>query len=398
MWSRRQFIQLAACTLTLACSKRRAAPVRRSRGPRHVVIAHLDGGIDPILTTDPKKRGQVATGVDAPVEEIVQAGGLALGPHLAAFAPFASRMAIVNGVHLDTANHFSGWAQISRLRTNVVPQMPAILDLIGEYGDQPLAAISFGSLAPPQYTAGYADGSHVFDFHRSSHEQLASVHQTFEARARSLAKIAPDPRGQHTADTYRRIGRLAEALEKVPVFEPQDWNVYDKRLAEQLQRLLWALEHDLTRCAFVKVQPYSGWDSHTNNFIQQRNCSRAFTEVFSRFLQELQKRALIDNTMVIAGSEIGRFPLLNGSAGKDHYPECPFMLFGAGVKTNATYGATDERMTAVPIDLATGKRAPRGGHKVRLDDVGASVLAAVGIEPDACGYEGKVLPFLVERA
>jgi hypothetical protein len=415
VWTRRMFLRLGATSVALASAGcgRRAARTRTNPvavTPRYVVIVYLDGGIDPVLTTDPRTPDQVAARVDVPLspDEIVNAGAIRLGPHFAPLAPWASRMAIINGVHVDTANHNTGWAQISRLRTRVFGAMPGILDIIGEYRDgQPLSCISFNTLAPAQYSPGHVDASHVFDLQASTPDQLRSAAAALKTSASSLEKLEPDRRVPRTRENYRSLGLLAERLAEAPRFDAAPWDgVNDAKTAAHFQQLLWALEHDITRCAFVRVCPYSGWDSHNNNLIQQRNCSRAFTDAFVRFLRELDVRknahgALAAQTMIVAASEIGRFPLLNGNAGKDHFPECPVLFLGPGIETGssgAVYGATDDRMAALPIDLASGRRAQRGGHKIRLDDIGATVLEAAGVSPEACGYGGKVLPFLRARA
>src|SRR5262245_33608759 len=141
--TRRQFLRTGASSLALAyvgCGRRSndknppppvAAP--KGVGPRYAAIIYLDGGIDPILTVNPRTRDQLASEVDAPVEaaETVEAGPIRLGPHFAPLKPWASRMAVVNGVHLDTANHNTGWGQITRLRTGVSGEMPGILDILG---------------------------------------------------------------------------------------------------------------------------------------------------------------------------------------------------------------------------------------------------------------------------
>lgn len=410
IWSRRQFLQLGASSLALAslqCRKRAQPAPPATRVPRYVVILYLDGGIDPIFTLNPKTRDELASEVDAPVSagDIVESGAIRLGPHFAPLAPWASRMAIVNGIAFDTANHNTGWAQIVRLRTGVYGTMPGILDIVGDHGDgQPLACVTYGDMAPPQFTSGYADGERVFAIHDAGRERLKQLSTSLQAEANGLAAPWQDPHLKRTADDYRQVGLLAERLEDVPPYAAQAWDdVTDKRMSDLFQRTLWAIEHDLTRCAFIKVRPYAGWDSHDHNVLRQRNCSRVFTGLMAHFMRELETRrnahgTLAEQTLIVSGSEIGRFPLLNGNAGKDHFPESSFMFFGAGVSHGAVFGATDNRMSALPIDVDSGQRATRGGHKIRLDDIGATVLAAAGISPEPYGYDGKVLPFLVARS
>jgi len=403
-WSRRELLRLGASSLALAATRcTRRPPAAATAPPRHVVIVYLDGGIDPVLTLDPKRHAEVAAEVDVPyaAEEIAVTGPLSLGPHFAPLAPWASQMAIVKGVALDTANHNTGWGQVSRLRTRAAPAMPGILDIIGRHGDgQPLPTISFGDLAPAQYTPDHADGQLVFAIHDLGRERLEALGRSLRAEASELARRGADPRARRTTDNYRRVGQLAERLQDVPPFVPRTWGgAPSERTGRDLQRVLWAFEHDLARCAFIKVRPYAGWDSHNHNELRQRNCSRAFTDVFVPFLSELATRrnrhgTLAETTLLLVGSELGRFPRLNGNAGKDHFPQTAFLLLGAGVRPGV-FGATDERMCALPLDPASGHPVTRGGHGLVLDDLGATMLAIAGIAPEPHGYTGRVLRWLI---
>lgn len=110
--------------------------------------------------------------------------------------------------------------------------------------------------------------------------------------------------------------------------------------------------------------------------------------------------SLAAQTLVVMGSEIGRFPALNGQHGKDHFPEAPCVLFGAGVNAGggkgAVYGRTGKKMEAARVALATGRDTAVNGHEVLLDDLGATLLYLGGVsDPSVYGYDGRVLEFLV---
>ena len=169
--------------------------------------------------------------------------------------------------------------------------------------------------------------------------------------------------------------------------------------------MLWLFENDLTRCFELNVggleQP---WDTHTFNAERQKSASVPLAMI-ARFLGELEHRRgrrgpLSDETLVVMGSEIGRFPALNGAKGKDHFPEAPCVLFGAGVDTGggkgAVYGRTGKDMAALPVSVRTGASVSTGGHPLLLDDLGATLLYLGGVpDPTVYGYEGKILDFLV---
>lgn len=373
----------------------------RRTGVRSIVLIHLDGGIDPVLTTLPRHRDQVHAEVDVPYEpeEIAGSEAVPLGPHFRDLAPFADRLAILNGVAVDSANHETGWVQVPRLRTRAFATMPTILDIIGGHRDsQPLATLHFGQNRRTMYSSGHADAFETLELAGASVEELRLVAHRMRGQAEALRKIGGVAEVDNTAANYSAVGAFAERLITTPQYKEEDWGPRNA-VSYHLQRLLWALENDLVATSFVRVRSDYNWDSHNHNLLRQEQATAGFLPKFVNFLRELDNRKgpagrLSDSTLVIVCSEIGRFPRLNGNQGKDHFPELPVMFYGAGIKGNASYGDVDERLIARPIDLATGRAANNGGHNVYLDDVGATVLRIAGIAPDPYGYQGADLTFL----
>ena len=117
------------------------------------------------------------------------------------------------------------------------------------------------------------------------------------------------------------------------------WN----KSANNFRRILWLLENDMTRGVFSLERD---WDSHLDNLAEQEKQSMRFFPLLAKFLEMLGSRSnahgnLLDNTLIVIGSEIGRYPRLNSFEGKDHFPEAPFMLIGKSVNTSQqVYGRT----------------------------------------------------------
>ena len=156
-----------------------------------------------------------------------------------------------------------------------------------------------------------------------------------------------------------------------------------------LQLTLWLLEHDLVKSVRIF---FRRWDTHFHNTKNQTKESLAFFPALARLLRELEARRLLDATLVMLGSELGRFPELNPAEGKHHLPEASFALLGKRLRPGV-YGATGRKMDALPIDLKTG-RPSRGGALIDMDDLSATVLAASGIDPVRVGYHGRTLGVL----
>ena len=125
---------------------------------------------------------------------------------------------------------------------------------------------------------------------------------------------------------------------------------------------------------FVEVcQP--GWDHHTN--LHQgliRNCA-ATDQPTAALLVDLAQRGLLDETLVLFGSEFGRLPTAQGPDGRDHnITGYPMWLAGAGVKPGFSYGSTDEY----------GQSAVEG--RMHTNDLHATLLALMGLDHEQLTY------------
>src|SRR5262249_10557748 len=129
--SRRTFIAAAALGLVGTAFggplvRSSAAPLAvAGRRPRYLVLIELSGGPDAILTLDPKTRSEVASWVDNPVaRDNVTSGNVSLGGNFAGLAPWASKMAILRGVRVESVNHPGGEWQLLRMRRRVTQSVP----------------------------------------------------------------------------------------------------------------------------------------------------------------------------------------------------------------------------------------------------------------------------------
>jgi len=139
----------------------------------------------------------------------------------------------------------------------------------------------------------------------------------------------------------------------------------------------------LARTAMISIP--GGWDSHGNNTVQapqQINYFAALNELFEHLSTTPghTTRWLINEVTVVAMSDFGRTPLLNGGGGKDHWPYGSVLVAGAGVNGGATYGKTDGGLVAQPISLATGEE-DAGGTMLGCEHVGLALMKIGGVDP-----------------
>src|SRR5262245_14509616 len=95
-----------------------------------------------------------------------------------------------------------------------------------------------------------------------------------------------------------------------------------------------------------------GWDTHGNNFgcLKDRLLPE-FDRPFAALLADLDQRGLLDSTLVLVTSEMGRKPKVGdprsggpGGAGRDHWTRCmSVLLAGGGVRGGQVFGTSDKR-------------------------------------------------------
>ena len=335
---------------------------------------------------------------------IHSAGGLALGPHFAPLASVASRLVFLNGVRVRTANHNTGVAQYRRMKTGVSDSMPFIMNLIGRHRDsQILSTFSADEWLGTSYTDASSTGL-LPRLEAGPQDDYPIMSRGLRAQAQRIRAAS-----QETAASLEETASLLDRLPSVPPFREERWSESTRaqHTGFMLQRARWVFQNDLARTIYLPlVGPTAPWDSHNYNAARQLASTTTTIQPLERFLRALESTSnahgpLSGNTVVIFGSEIGRFPRLNGSDGKDHLPEIPLILYGSAFNTGGTgavFGDTDRKMASVTISPKTGRRTGGAGMELTLDDVGATLLhvrSGIRRPRRIYGYSGRVLPFLV---
>ncbi len=100
---------------------------------------------------------------------------------------------------------------------------------------------------------------------------------------------------------------------------------------------------------FGAVYGETTWDSHGYApFSTVRDyrdtVGPAFDAAYAALLTRLDRRGLLDTTLVIASGEFGRTPRINSVGGRDHWPHCwSALVAGGGIQGGQAIGASDAR-------------------------------------------------------
>ncbi len=128
-----------------------------------------------------------------------------------------------------------------------------------------------------------------------------------------------------------------------------------------------------------KCKSAGSWDTHGNNFgCLKENLLPEFDRGFSALIEDLADRGLLDETLLLVSSEMGRTPKIGdprsggvAGAGRDHWTHCLSNVFaGGGMTGGQVYGATD-RFAQFPADrpVTPAHIAKTVYHAMGVDDI-----------------------------
>jgi hypothetical protein len=193
---------------------------------------------------------------------------------------------------------------------------------------------------------------------------LLDTMDEFHARAYSLLTSTDAQKAfsfdGETDETFELYGSEVTGDIKGP-----DGRLHPKGLSE---RLIIARRLVEAGVRFVTLQ-YGSWDCHQD---VKRACldqMRPFDHAIKGLVLDLERRGLLDSTLVWVTTEFGRTPKVNKDSGRDHWARVYSMLLaGGGFKPGLIHGASD----------ATGGEPARDA--VTLENLMATIYYQMGID------------------
>jgi hypothetical protein len=107
------------------------------------------------------------------------------------------------------------------------------------------------------------------------------------------------------------------------------------------QRMLLARRLVESGVRFVTLT-YGGWDHHDQIEKGIKSQAPAFDKGFATLIRDLDRRGLLDSTLVCVTTEFGRTPKINPTAGRDHWPKVfSIVMAGGGIKRGIVHGSSN---------------------------------------------------------
>jgi hypothetical protein len=372
-WSRRQILGTmagAAGTAGLGgigALMQPAIAAELKKRHKQVLFVWIDGGMSQLESWDPKPN----TVFGGPFRAIpTSVPGIHISELLPRSAKVMHCLALLRSVHTQDNSHSAGVARVQRgdpkNRGVTYPFFgSAVAKLLGpgDSGLPPYVWIKPGSggfihgdagfLGPKFGAVAFGDGKPPENLLPPDSLALADANDRDVLRRAANTRYA---RGRHPqmgeANSYvydvARTLMQRQELFDTSKFDPRDVERYGSH--EFGRHMLQARKMLEAGVTFVKVTSY-GWDTHGDNFNGHLSLMPKFDQAFAAVIEDLAERSMLDDVLVIAMSEFGRTPRINGHIGRDHWPEAwSIAMAGSGLARGACVGQTNDKGTYVTTE------------------------------------------------
>jgi hypothetical protein len=409
--TRRDCLQLGLTTLlggglATALRARAASGGNPAAQAKACILIWQDGGPTHYETFDPKPAAPAEVrGEFKPIPTKIP--GVHFSEHLPKLAAMADKLAVVRSIRHDQGNHGAG---NHYLMTGAPPRIPvgcgafvsfhpSLGSVVAHEKGAPAGLPAYfsmpqmsrsggpnflGAKYAPFVVAGDPNGK---DFRvRDVALPRGLTGERFEGRAelrdevdrfqRILDKAAGDPAAA-LDENYRQAHDLMNSKEAQAAFdigrEPDKVRDAFGRNAFG-QRALLARRLVEAGVPFVTLYD-GGWDHHRDLFNALKKRLPTWDQTVAALIADLDRRGLLETTLVVALGEFGRTPKINKDAGRDHWSNAMSVLVaGGGTPGGRVVGATD------PRGYAAVERV------LSPENFAATVYAKLGIDPGKMLY------------
>jgi Protein of unknown function (DUF1501) len=389
------------------------APKQPNFRPRakRIIFLFMEGAMSSLDTFEYKPVLQASEGKSAPGGGMLNASkfkftqygqtGTWFSELIPNIAAHADELAFLRGLHTDTPAHPQAVVQLHTGASNASLTRPSwgawtLYGLGTENQDLPGyvvinptpnfgGPVNYGSAFLPAYYQGTAisDEGYLANI-RSSIPRKLEIEQLdlIQEFNHELAKKSDAPDAVEGVIKSYELGFRMQ--DKVPELldltkEPQKvldaYGVKPGPEGSFARQCLTARRLSEAGVRFVEIrQP--GWDHHNNLHQGMIDQCRRIDQPTAALLTDLRERSLLEDTLVLFGSEFGRLPAAqDDDDGRDHnITGYSMFMAGAGLKRGFSYGATDE----------IGHFAVEG--KMHINDLHATLLALMGLDHEKLTY------------
>lgn len=367
---------------------------------RNVVYLYMAGGMSHLDTFDTKPESKH----QGPVKSIKSAAdGVQVSEYLPLMAQQMKHVAVINSMFSDQGAHGPGnyfmhtsyrqratitHPTIGSWLMNIEGQRNDTLPgnvLIGGGSDHPGAGFmetKFSPLPIGDPKAGLQHSRLPGNVSQDQFKRRLELSEHLNNKFKEKYKIKP-------VRAYSDMYHDALALMKSKDLAAFDISKEPKELLAQygdnsfgqgclLSRRL--IEHGVR---YIEVN-LGGWDTHNDNFENVSSRCQTLDRAMSTLIMDLERRGLLEETIVVLATEFGRTPTITETDGRNHHPTAfTCLLAGGGIQGGQKYGKSD----------ANGAKIAE--NRVLVPDFNATIAYALGLPLDKTIFSDSGRPFTV---
>jgi hypothetical protein len=412
---RRSFIVGTAAGATLA-SLPFTGLLRAGGTPSHRFVSlYFDGAWDVLLGPDARDPSSNPSDIDLGTDLLpaayrdpipVNVGGTEVlwGAAMAELERHADVLTLFRGVNMNTVAHAAGASYVNTFipPAGVVPKGDSIatrMTTASDYGAFVLPNVAIGM---PSYNVSFGPEVTGIGLRRATEivQLVEPLDEPLSPTALELLRRVQDESPSCVASSYadRPADGLAVARARTrdlldlglgPQFDfaadadlQARYGIVDPNQANDpavIAATTWRL-FELGLATSVTARLQRGLDTHGPEWATDHAPTlQAGFDALAALLDDLRDTdPTLQNTTVLAYSEFGRTPDINGRGGRDHWFASSVLVFGGNLR-RGVFGATvEDTLGLLEVDIETGLPA-EGGEVIRPEHIGATLAAARGL-------------------
>jgi hypothetical protein len=372
----------------------------------HCIFVWLGGGQGQIDTWDPKRRGDPKAKKYGSYYDSVPTAipGVKVCQPLSRCADILDRFILMRSANHDTVDEHA--AATNRMHTGrttsgtiVYPSLGSIVAHERPIEDSSIPA--YVVMGYPNLTRGpgFLGAKHGYLYLTSTDAGPPALQRPadvtgarFTRRIDLLRKLRTDYLDRHAAErlledydsTIEKAEKLAgPQFMRLFQLENEAADLRESYGGEFGQRCLLARRLIEAGVRFVEVSHNlnflngTGWDVHNEGILNQHLLIDEMDRALSSLVLDLERRKLLDRTLVVVSTEFGRPAGFDARGGRGHHSGAfSIVLAGGGLKLGQTIGETDEKAMKILSD------------PVSVPDLFATICTAMGIDPRKELYAG----------
>ncbi|MEC9092038.1 MAG: DUF1501 domain-containing protein [Planctomycetota bacterium] len=362
-----------------------ANQVVQEKKAKAVIYLFMTGAMSQIDTFDPKPDSDVQgeTGVIR-----TQLPSVQFGESLKGLASIADQLAVVRSMYTETGVHENAQYMMKtnykKIATTSHPALGPWMQKLNPAPPRDIPpSVSIGQSVGPGYLGANFAPLPIGDpklglqntkspgyLSDKNFKKRMSLSRTFDKKFRMKSRQSEKVNGYD--DIYRDALRLLKSDDLKAFDLKNETEKVRKAYGENAFGNGCLLARRLVQkgVRFIEVN-FGGWDLHNYLFRDLPEKAETFDQATTALIKDLASRRLLDDVLVVIGTEFGRKPTINQNYGRDHHPTCfSSVLAGGGINTGQVYGQTDEDSANIE------------DNQVSVQDFYATIASALGLPLD----------------